>query len=145
MAYITADDLCSFEGFIANILFLYDLLQCPTSPLNAMPSHFCSLQAVPFPCLHFLCGAPFQFSVMWVSSFQPYQFPRPARVFYKGLRDLLFKGLTLPYSVYLVFAYFSPLDHCLWPLVTPCNDFFLTLSETFEVVCEEVNSFYLKE
>lgn len=86
MAYITADGIYSFEGFTGDILFHYNLLECSTSPLIAISSHFCSLQTIPFPSLHFLCGGPFQFSVMWTSSFQPSQFPHaPAHAFYKGL------------------------------------------------------------
>jgi len=79
---------------------------------------------------------------LFISAFP---FLPPARVFYKGLRGLVFKGLALLYQVYLFFAYFSPSDHCLCPLATLCNDFFFTHSETFEVLCEEVNSCYLKE
>lgn len=90
-----------FEGFIANILFLYDLLQCLTSPLNAMPSYFCSLHS-PFSISPFVRGAPFQFSVMWVSSFQPYQLPRPAHVFYKGLA----KGFTIQGAYSSLFSLF---------------------------------------
>lgn len=43
------------------ILFLYNLLECPTSPLTAMSSHFFPLKSVPFPFLYFLCGDLFQF------------------------------------------------------------------------------------
>lgn len=44
-----------------------------------------------------------------------------------------------------IFGSFSPSDHCLWPLSAHNNDFFLTHSEGFEVVYEQVNSFYIKE
>lgn len=53
---------------------------------------------------------------LFISAF-PF-FPQ-AHIFSKGLRVYHSRDLTLLYSVYLFFAYFSPSDHCLWPLTFP--------------------------
>lgn len=105
MACVTADGLYRFEGLTGNILFLYNLFECPTSPIT-MSSHFFSLKFVPFPFLHVLCGDLFQFSVMLASFNLPSSTPSP--FFYKDLAKELtvFKGLTVLYSVYLFFCIF---------------------------------------
>lgn len=106
MAYVTADGLYRFEGLTGNILFLYNLLECPTSPVTAISSHLFSLKFVPFPFLHFLCGDLFQFSVMLASFNLPSSTPSP--FFYRDLAKglTLFKGVTVLYSVYLFFCIF---------------------------------------
>lgn len=152
MAYITANGIYSFEGFIGSILFLYFIpwvpylsLYCYFFPFLLLTNH--SFSIFPF---HVWWSFPIFSDVgLFISSFPV--FP-PAHVFYEGLTkgfttqgaySSLFSLFIFAYSLF--FVYFSPSDHCLWLLATPCNDFFLTHNETFEVVCEEVNSFFLKE
>lgn len=112
-------------------------LQSPwVSPLTANSSYFCSL-CVPFSSL-FLCADPFQFSVVWASSFQLSQFclqPMFSMQFWQAYfsRHWLFLFKLFILCPFLRLFFFFSSDHCLWPLAAPSNDFFLTHSETFEV------------
>jgi len=108
MAYITADGFYSVEGFIGNLSFLYNQLECSANPLTAVPSRWCFLWTVRFPSL-FLHGGPFQYSVVWASSFQPSQCcPQPTFSVQIYLKGLLLKDFT-PFFTLLVLCLFLDL------------------------------------
>lgn len=100
----------------------------------------CSFSISPFPLWSFPI---FSDVVLFIPT---YPVRNLAHTFYKDLTKgwLFSRGSQFFIQYIYSFAYFSPLSHSLCHLVTPCNDFFLTHSETFEVVCGKVNSFYLK-
>lgn len=135
MAYIS---LYSLEGFIGNILLLYNLLECPTLPLLLILPISVTYEKFLFHlCSYVVILSSFQWCESFISAFPVLP---TAHVFYTGLAGLLLKAFTLLvqiiYSlpIFKTFFFFLfPSDHCLWPLAAPNNHFFLTHSETFEV------------
>lgn len=81
MACITADGFYSVEGFIGNLSFLYNQLECSANPLTAVPTgvpyeqflfHLCSCMVV-LPSIQW-CGPPhFSLSSAAPSPYFPYR------------------------------------------------------------------------
>lgn len=90
MAYIS---LYSLEGFIGNILLLYNLLECPTLPLLLILPISVTYEKFLFNlCSYVVILSSFQWCESFISAFPVLP---TAHVFYTGLAGLLLKAFTL--------------------------------------------------